>query len=181
MVTQRRTVIHRSPWSHKGGQSYTAHHGHTKADSHTPLTMVTQRRTVIHRSPWSHKGGQSYTAHRGHTKADSHTPLTMVTQRRTVIHRSPWSHKGGQSYTAHHGHTKAEKRYSPWSHKGGQSDSQGRRETTTSEGTEREAGTPAGTRDRRLVQHVFQRTRKDTGSCNTCLSGQGRTPARTAQ
>ena len=62
--------IHRSPWSHKGGQSYTAHHGHTKADSHTPLTMVTQRRTVIHRSPWSHKGGQ--------------TLLSMVTQRRTV-------------------------------------------------------------------------------------------------
>ena len=97
------------------------------------------------------------------------------------IHRSPWSHKGGQSYTAHHGHTKADKRYSPWSHKGGQSDSQGRHETTTSEGTERETGTPAGTRDRRLVQHVFQRTRKDTGSCNTCLSGQGRTSARTAQ
>ena len=144
MVTQRRTVIHRSPWSHKGKQSYTARHGHTKADS--------QSDTAHHGHTKAYS--QSYTARHGHTKANSHapltmvtqrrtvsqTPLTMVTQRRTVIHRSPWSHKGGQS------------------------DSQGRRETTTSAGTQRETGTPGGTRNRQLVQHVF--------------SGQGRTPAR---
>ena len=36
--------IHRSPWSHKGKQSYTARHGHTKADSQTVRDDARQRR-----------------------------------------------------------------------------------------------------------------------------------------
>ena len=93
----------------------------------------------IHRSPWSHKGGQSYTAHHGHTRADSHTPLTMVTQRRTNV--------------TLHGHTKA--------------DSQTVRDDTRQR---RQKG--------RNVRQGRQQGHATGGSCNTCFSGQGRTPAR---